>query len=361
MTGAKEKNIKDILGTDTASQEVAEKAVAETKKDLDEEMRLRKIKLIKIGSALMFVAIMMIIMTIAWFTNNKENSASGMGVKVKADGFELRVEDGNIGYSDLYGHLSLTTNNSLTTGINSGDTIQWRISGNSDTIKPGTQGVLEFTIITSGMDASSLHYDLDIQCYTAATSGTGENITVTGLNEITTNTVSQDDKDGANYLKSHLMFFKGRTGTSEANYQYNGFIANINDFTLTPTATATANEYTATIYWIWPNTIGQIMLDSSQTADKSYLGNDVVSLLNSTGETNDRSAITSYLNTNISTIFKGTDSYSSLITSLYTKRTATTDYHDEYNALSSGYNAADLMIGKNVDYISVLLQASANG
>lgn len=64
MTDAKENNIKNILGADAASQEVAEKAVAEAKKNLDEEMRLRRIKLIKIGVILMLVSIVMIFMTI---------------------------------------------------------------------------------------------------------------------------------------------------------------------------------------------------------------------------------------------------------------------------------------------------------
>ena len=35
-------------------------------------------------------------------------------------------------------------------------------------------------------------------------------------------------------------------------------------------------------------------------------------------------------------------------------------YGLEYERLSSGYNAGDLAIGKNVDYVSVLLNANAS-
>lgn len=294
---------------------------------------------------------------------NKENSAGGMGVKVGTSGFELKVADGNIAYSNLYSVLpDFGINNSLITsgGTANSDTVQWRISGNSDTLRPGKQGVLEFTIVSNGADANNLNYDLDIICYEAVTSGTGDNTAITELSEITASSNhSPEQKSGATHLKSHLLFFKNRTGTGNSNYQYNDFISNINNFTLTPEATGVEGEYTAKIYWIWPNTIGQILLDSSQQDDCNYLGAGVVSLLNSNGETNDRANITAYLTSNASSVFSGTTAYGSLISSLYTKRTAQQHYQSDYDSLSLGYNTADLIIGKNVDYVTVLLQASA--
>lgn len=331
----------------------------------EERRKRRKAAIIKMLAMVIFCVVVMIFGSIAWFTSNKETGTSGMGVRAGDSGFELKVADGNIGYSDLYSLLpSFSANESLiTSNAENGDTIQWRISGSSDSIKPGSQGVLEFTIVTSGSAASSLHYDLDVMCYKATTSGTGNNVTVTGLTEITSSsaTATQNEKDGARYLKSHLMFFKGRTGATEDVWQYNGFIENINDFTLTPEATSTAGEYTAKIYWIWPNTIGQIMLDSTNATDRTYLGSGVTSLLNSTGETNDRSAITRYLTTtNTDDIFNGSESYATLVNTLYTNRTASTSFRTQYDSLSAGYNAADLTIGKNVNFIAVLLQATAN-
>ena len=364
MTDAKENNIKNILGADAASQEVAEKAVAEAKKNLDEEMRLRRIKLIKIGVILMLVSIVMIFMTIAWFTMNRDVGTSGMGVKVGYNGFELRVADGTIAYDDLYSFLDpdLSANpNRITDNTANGQTVRWRITGNSDPLRPGSQGVLEFDIITDGTDVNSIVYDLALQCFTATITGTGDTETVTGLSEITSSSShTSDEKAGANHLRGHLMFFKNRTGTTEADYQYSGFISDPSSFTLAPTLiTGKTNEYTAKIYWIWPNTVGQIMLDSSVVSDSNYLGSGAVSVLNSAGETADRSAVTTYLKTNSATVFNGTPSttYSDQIDSLYTKRTNSQSFSTEYDALSLGYNAADLLIGKNIDYVSVILTA----
>ena len=61
---------------------------------------------------------------------------------------------------------------------------------------------------------------------------------------------------------------------SPASRTYSGFITDITDITLTPDA----NDE-AVIYWIWPNTLGQIALDSSLEADRAYLSNGAVSVL----------------------------------------------------------------------------------
>ena len=329
----------------------------------DELKKIRRDAYVKMVAIIGVVVTALVFGSVAWFTQNREVEGAGVQMTAENRGFELKIADGNIGYSELYAFLSsFTTNNSLiTNNTENGDTIQWRISGSSDSIKPGSQGVLEFTIVTSGADASSLHYNLDIICYEKTTNGSGDNITVTGLSEITsTSSHTADQKAGAGYLNAHLMFFKERTGANESVWQYSGFINNINDFTLTPVATETANEYTAKIYWIWPNTIGQIMLDSSNVTDQTYLGSRVTSVLNSMGETSDRAIITTYLTTNTSTMFNGTESYDTLITALYTNRAESTSFQTQYDKLSSGYNAADLTIGKNVDYIAVLLQASVD-
>ena len=78
--------------------------------------------------------------------------------------------------------------------------------------------------------------------------------------------------------------------------------------------------------------------------------------------TNDRTKMTAYLTTNASDIFNGSGSYADLIAALYTNRAAepAVSYKTQYDLLSSGYNAADMLIGKNVDYVSVLLNADIN-
>ena len=308
--------------------------------------------------------------TIAWFAMNKAVSADTMAVAVENRTFELKVNSGDIGYSDLYEYIpdadykdytELQTN----TGANQ-ETVRWRLtSGSSDVLKPGAQGVLEFEVVSNGSDISGLKYKLDLRCFTATTvtetttdehNNTVKSERVTGLEEITSSTTSQDEKDGKTYLNSHIMFFKHRTGNSESIYQYNGFISDVSDFEL-----ELDSNNKAKIYWIWPKTFGQIALDSSNISDRSYLGNNAVSVLNSAGETADRGSVTTYLNStkdNKSVVFKGNGSYGTLLSSLYSKRENSENFTTEYTALSSGYNAADLVIGKNVGYILVMLTAS---
>lgn len=345
------------------------------KNDVDEKERKKRLKgsLIKFGSLAVFAFVVWIFATISWFSSNSSVSGNGMGVSVGANGFELRVSDENeqsqgakIGYSDLYTYIdsSYGENDLLQTSADH-DTIRWRMAGSDDKLKPGAQGELRFKIISSSANIDTLKYSLEIECYSASTvinSATNEE-EVTGLTKIlqTDTNMAQEKKDGVNYLKSHLMFFTEREGNSEANYRYSGFITDITDITLAPDA----NDE-AVIYWIWPNTLGQIALDSSLEADRAYLSNGAVSVLkhdvcepSNTDVPNDRDKITTYLKTN-SYVFKGSLTYSDYIDRLYSKRYSSTSYQMEYEKLSGGYNAADVAIGQNIDYVSVLLNATAS-
>lgn len=351
----------------------------------DDERKKRRSSLIKLLIMLVLSLVIWIFATIAWFAMNDTVGANGIGVRAGYKGFELRVDDENestqgakIGYSLLYRFIPEAFRGSdyLETGLVGGDTIRWRMAGTDDKLRPGAQGELRFRIIPHGADIERLNYSLDIKCYTAVTTtattaaqaagGNAQTTTtavtgaaaVVGLNEITP--AQQAPKNGANYLDSHLMFFTDRTGQSESTYQYNGFIADIGNFTLTPTHITAdgADYYEAVIYWIWPNTLGQIVLDSSDSGAAAYLGSDVVSILDQTGETNDRSDVTTYLKNR--DVFSGTGDYSSLLDALNGKlaQNYAVDFHTEYDALSGGYNSADQIIGKTVDYVSVLLSAS---
>lgn len=344
------------------------------KNDVDEKERKKRLKgsLIKFGSLAVFAFVVWIFATISWFSQNTSVSGNGMGVSVGANGFELRVsgeseesQGAKIGYSDLYTYIdSSYSENTLLQTAAGHDTIRWRMAGSDDKLKPGAQGELRFEIISSSANIDTLKYSLEIECYSATTviNNTTNEEEVTGLTKIlqTDANMTQEKKDGANYLKSHLMFFTDREGNSEADYRYSGLITDITDFTLTPDA----NDE-AVIYWIWPNTFGQIALDSSLEADRNYLSTGAVSVLkhevcepSGTDFPNDRDKITDYLKTN-GYVFKGNQTYSSLIETLYNKRGVPENYHIEYEKLSGGYNAADLAIGQNIDYVSVLLNATA--
>ena len=253
MTDANEKKIKDMLGTDTASQEVAEKAVAEAKKDLDEEMRLRKIKLIKIGSALAFVTIAMVIMTLGWFTMNKDNSASGMGASVKAMSFKLKSK-GSIPMSGAYSAVpeykdGIADNNNeyYYTGTNNDD-VKWRMELTSaEQLEPGASGALTFWVVPDKPNTSlDMKFSMTMRGFTYQNSTWTESTNSTALG----------------YLDTHILFFKERypeTVDGKTVYSYSGLIDP--DFT----ELALTEDDEVNIYWVWPNTFKQMMYVDGST------------------------------------------------------------------------------------------------
>lgn len=364
---------KNLLNDSESSQHLDNENNVNTMPQKEENKnRLRK-TIIKFASLAVFTAIVIVFGALGWFAVNKITSGNGMNLRASYNGFELQVSGTNIGYDELYSFADRTGNyrdyTSKQTGIDAGQqTIRWRIAGTDDTLKPGSQGTLDFKVISTGADISSLNYSLNIISYTADTSTVEYNIGgdtsrveyVTNLHEVDPTTASADITAGDAYLNSHIMFFKGRRtiNASRNEYQYYDLITSVNNFTLTPDENGDV-----TIYWIWPNTFGQIALDSDNNSgannDAGYLGAGVISVLDKTNNehySSDRSAVTTYLKTK--TIFKGSDSYSDLIDTLYTNRTAGTSYSTQYEKLSAGYNAADQTIGNNIDYVLVILNAN---
>jgi hypothetical protein len=326
----------------------------------------RRRSLVKLGIITALAFIVWIFATIAWFAMNKSVTAGGMGVGVGNAGFELRVASGagfgvesgaEIGFSSLYSRLdrSYSRNSGVETYAGSdGWSICWRMADGDDELMPDSCGTLEFQVVSAGPDISSLHYSLDIKAFTADTETqpdpgdpTKTIEVVTDIHEVTGSASSAEVSDGAAYLKSHIMFFKGRTGTA-GNYQYSGFISDVSDFIMTPD-----NSGNVTIYWVWPNTFGQIAL-SGTSDDMNYMIGTPI--LNTAGETNDRSALTTYLTT--ATFFRGTASYGTVLSDLYTKRRNSESFRAEFDTLSDGYNSADQTIGKNISYALVELNAT---
>ena len=165
-----------------------------------------------------------------WFSASSQTSATGMQAKVGYNGFELKVADGTVPFKNLFDLLN--QNDALiTSSAEAGDTIRWRVEGEDESLMPGSQGVLSFHIMSTGADISQLHYSLSFQCYTAETSIDENENEIESLTEITDlSDHSSGIKSGANYLKTHIMFFTNRTGTDESNYQYSGFIDDVEDF-----------------------------------------------------------------------------------------------------------------------------------
>lgn len=340
-------------------EEIKNKTSAVSSDDIDRK-KMQKAALIKMLAMIVLVAVIIIFHSIAWFTSSREVGCKDMQMTAAYNGFDLQVSgEGEIGFSSLYPYLEdeLGGNTDTITNNNeNGQFICWRMADGDDKLRPGSEGVLEFTVIPKGADISKLHYSIDLRTFTEKTEvkeeekdgKTVQTQTITGLNEITSTKGSDEEKKGYRFLNHHILFFKNRTGDAESGYQYSGFISDPSDFKLT------LDEGKATIYWVWVNTFGQIALTSSDT---SYIKSNLP-YLDTEGEANDRLSITNYLKNNAEYIFNRNKNFTGLITSLYEKRSSDQSYIDEYEALSDGYNSADQTIGAFLDY--ALIQLTAN-
>ena len=336
------------------------------------------------------------ILTMAWFAMNKNIGNGGMSVSFKSNGFELQVSGETIGFSDLYQFLNpkYRSNSGLTTNTSEGgQIIRWRMDTGDDELQPGSQGELHFTAISTGANLDNLKYNLHVTAYDAVTeteSTTDEHdnvIETQVLKELIPITTEEGylevELNAADYINHHVMFFTGRHGTSKEDYEYFGFIDNKNLFDLT------LNNGAGTIYWIWPNTLGQITLE---TEDSSYINGtpllykpeeitiltegELASLTEEGREEyqeelekyqeeleiyqSDRAKMTTYLKVHDSDIFSGTENYSSLIDTMYTNRSAGNSYRTQFDRLSDGYNTADQTIGKNVEYVLIEMLVNTN-
>lgn len=330
---------------------------------LAENVKKRKAKLIKLGAMLALIVITLIFVTIAWFTMNRETSTGGMNIQAGYNGFELRVSGDTIGFSELYQYLDsgLTGNSgTITTTGEGGQVISWRMADGDDSVRPGSQGALEFEVISDRTDLSGLKYTLQLTAFeatthTVTTTDEHDNMVTTevvdSLTPIASPAYSGTTLNAANYINGHVLFFTGRSGSSKDNYKYYGFIDDKEDFELA------LNNGAGIIYWIWPNTLGQITLDSTDTG---YISGTPVLDSTAASYSTDRTNLTTYLKSNASSIFSGSENYSSLIDAMYTNKDGALSYKTEFDKLSEGYNAADQTIGNYVDYILVHMVVNGN-
>lgn len=314
--------------------------------------------IIKFVIMMVLGVVLFILATIAWFSTNTDTDSRGMGIATKADGFELSVSNsGSMAFPSLYPLLDSSIRGSdVTSTDGTHQIIRWRMADGDDELMPGSQGELQFTVTPAD---ANLDYSISVTAYDAIThtesETVGEDLVETEVIDALTVICSDEGYTGnalaaSTYLNNHILFFTGRHGTSIENYEYYGFISTKEQFELT-----LANGV-GTIYWIWPNTFGQIALESSDT---DYISGTPVLYSGASSYQDDRDKLTDYLTTNASDIFSGNESsYSSLITALYTARENSQDYRTEFNKLSEGYNTADQTIGKNVDYVLVHMIAS---
>jgi len=356
--------------------------------DAEEEETKRRIvitpRMIKLGTALVFSMIILIFATIAWFTMNRDVGTSKMGVKSATLPFELAAKGTSIRYENEFKKAtsSYATGSAveidnetyyvLGAGSDGAEGIMLRFDGNASSsgeIAPGGNGELRFYIIPK-IDGN-LELDIDLKvtgCY-AWQKPTGEmddedapvyETKVIEMQELTTDNSDLSDgditkkKEAESYLQGHIMFFAKKNtpaaGQDEPAYYYKEPITGgVYHLKLENVETDKPEE--VTIYWMWPNTLGQIALKNNDSKFRN--GIPVVEDVDTTPDLDsDKGLVIKYLKDNKEKVFANSNDVTDTIID-------NADTKANFDLLSSGYNSADLKIGENVSYFLIEIEVKA--
>ncbi len=220
--------------------------------------------LIKFGSLAVFAFIVWLFATIAWFSQNKATSSSGMGVKVGTDRFAITMLDSGTNgiFYDPY-HQDVHDDNAMVWKMTaSNNLINYNPYVDEENvgdlgIKPGSEGVISFNVIpqTGNIDLS---FDFEVVGYQASTDENNNNaLVMTPLSELEgdTGTTLQD------LLNGHILLFEHKTEITEsgaARTIYSDPI--LSDENMHRIMTRSFSEATQVdIYWVWPNTLSTLV------------------------------------------------------------------------------------------------------
>ncbi len=333
------------------------------------------IALIKATSMMVLALVVLIFVTIAWFALNREIENGGMGLETATLPFYLRVkENSNDSYFSRYFHFFNLADDTYTEGtseIVGLDTyyttedgegkIVWRLNADDldeDTniytvgLNPGTSGKLEFEIVPTRTGPLTIDFHFDVRGFTAEYPTdeeiynleyeSGDVKSMTEIIPFSGSGTETDSQKALSYIGGHLLFFENFDDDTD---RYTGFLGdedNTFHFSI-----ANATEGTAipvTIYYIWTNTIDQLILETGECGmtDIPLVADD----------SDERNALVGYVNSHKNTLFSSGNLLVPDVT------------HDSYAGnetlrinFNNYYNAADQIIGVNLDYILIDMNA----
>ncbi len=357
-------NSKDILekgnidATESASLSTSENDNSEAIK------RQRKVKLIKAGALLFLTSLVMIFLTIAWFTMNRETRASGMGVKTVASPFEIRTSGSAGLYDDYLENADVTyTSGSMTGG--SAQNIIWQLTAESQMenlytetgtpdlreikklesdkygLSPGDHGTLKFTLVPTNGGNIPVYIDLKVSFYKTAYDAEGYQTDTFTLMSAD----NADDVDPLKYATSHIQFFYKDDNNVQRRITDDGFTVSLG-----------TTEKEVTIYWVWPEKLSNIFdgniegLESpgnAQTEMRNYMFANPGEFLSGLSASE----------LSFMTVAEYDENRDTLIA---TKIAAIKSDTRTYSSYSNKYNNADQSIADGVGYVMVEVIADSN-
>ena len=314
---------------------MAERKVIE-KADSEEEKKKRKLLIIKIIPVAV-LAFILIAVSLAWFTIDKALDLDSFGMKSVDSPFELKTVgsadtlQANILDSNDYSKVSDDSN--ITSDEN--NRIYWLLddeSGMKNGINPGSHGKLTFYVVPKQSGELEIKFKLGITGYVEKKSG----------DSISYEKVT--DENVTSFLNGHIMFFEKY---DENNHRYSDFLSD-ETFTRTFKDCKADVPQEVNVYWVWPNTLGQILMKSTDEnlTEKNVLFDD---------DSKERLTFAEYIKANISLFLSG-DADKEQTKTVIEKILNGDKYSTaQLSSLSSMYNDADEKIGTKVQYILVEL------
>lgn len=335
-------------------------------------------------SFMIFVAATVLItVCVAWFANNQQVQASEMTIQPSVDGFELAAQGkegvfDNLmseGYNKPSSQSEFTTysNDTLNGYKTSGDnaSMSWAVSStsnvenvvdNSDVrLVPGSSGAMTFYIIPNGSGDLSVKLKLSLQGLTEQENGE-------------TKTYVKADDYSQRLLEHHLLLFAGKQDDTYSHWispdagSWEGLellesaegapsaILSYSGDTLTWTGNNLKKEvaYPVTIYWIWPEVLGQYIFADARNNQPSLFPNLPSGLFTKMAQADDGTRCNDYMMWNDSIESFRSEVSTNLLTSL---RNGIGNMA-MYQKISVYYNRADQHIGENVRYVRLTLDAN---
>lgn len=334
-----------------------------------------------------FVAAILVFRSTAWFTSNKDVSGNGMQMTAGDTLFEIATKGKNVRSSEIISQADSEyesggrTEIGSTTYYKTGSTekLLLRFDMGDSEIGPGDSGEVSLYVIPKQDGNLNVRITLDVVAYvmldkkdsngnivyqkdengSLVLDESGNNKPEQVLVKIT-NDMADDNHltssevaeytTAADYLKGHIMFFgrKGDTSNSDENKRYYYDMPyTAREFTKNFGEVETGRAYQIPVYWMWPNTFGQIALPDNSTGQRSGYP-----ILNDT-DTESKTLVTDYLKTNKSSVFTN---YAEITDTILEAPAESANF----KLLSDGYNRADFIIGTKVSYfmIEVIVEAA---
>lgn len=266
-------------------------------------------------SGLFVVAALVIILAcLAWFLNNSQAKATGVGVDTAGARFAISSDGAQKGvYDSEAGQVQVGLN--VTDSMNVSATSNLVNLSDGEVLGPGSYGQLTFTVTRYADDLEGVQIDISREF--KGKQGAGVSPAVQAL------------------ASGHLLFFESR----DANGYYESPI--LDDKLTIDFSGNTTNSVTRTLYWVWPEYIQNFVY----IGDANYYNNLFAA------DNDSYKAMQAYINEHQSSFY-------SIASGQAIPPLSSTMASAELSACATAYNKADDEIGNAVEYYQVRLTAS---